>query len=81
MTIDAVPGTRLRHVTEHERCDVCGFDGAVFDDAGLLVALRSLGGRWRHQLGDAGHELRTRPEPHTWSAIEYAAHSRDVLMR
>ena len=41
--------------------------------------LRSLGGRWRHQPADAGHELRTRPESDTWSAIEYAAHSRDVL--
>ena len=66
--------------TEHEHCDACGFDGAVFDDAGLLLALRSLAGRWRRRLADAGHELRARPEPGRWSAIEYAAHSRDVLM-
>ena len=43
-------------------------------------ALRSLGGRWRRQLADAGGDLRPRPEPDTWSAIEYAAHSRDVTM-
>ena len=65
-------------MAEHERCDACGFDGAVFDDIGLLVALRSLGGEWQRQLDDAGRQLRPRPEPDTWSAIEYAAHSRDV---
>ena len=29
-------------------------------------------------LFEAGPELRVRPEPETWSAIEYAAHSRDI---
>jgi hypothetical protein len=29
-------------------------------------------------LLDAGDELRQRPAPETWSALEYAAHSRDV---
>jgi hypothetical protein len=29
-------------------------------------------------LVDAGNELRLRPAPQTWSALEYAAHSRDV---
>ena len=29
-------------------------------------------------IGRAGRELRVRPEPEVWSAIEYAAHSRDV---
>jgi hypothetical protein len=29
-------------------------------------------------LDEAGADLRVRPEPDTWSAIEYAAHSRDV---
>ena len=73
--------TKLTSVrTEHERCEACGFNGDVFDDAALLAALRSLGGRWRRQLADAGGDLRKRPEPDTWSAIEYAAHSRDVTM-
>ena len=63
---------------EHERCQACGFDGAAFDDPGLLAALRSLGPRWAAKLGDAGDDLRRRPHPEVWSAIEYAAHSRDV---
>src|SRR5215207_9187346 len=44
----------------------------------LLDALDGLGERWRTKLAEAGDRVRTRPEPDTWSAIEYAAHSRDV---
>jgi DinB superfamily len=62
----------------HEQCDACGFDGATYSDAELLEALRSLGERWRRQLTAAGAHLRIRPAPDTWSAIEYAAHSRDI---
>ena len=63
---------------EHERCEACDFDGGRFDDASLLDALRALGPRWRALLAAAGPELRERPEPEVWSAIEYAAHSRDI---
>ena len=62
----------------HEQCDACGFDGARSTDLELLESLRTLGERWRRQLAAAGAHLRTRPAPTTWSAIEYAAHSRDV---
>jgi hypothetical protein len=33
---------------------------------------------WTRLLLEAGDELRLRPQPGTWSALEYAAHSRDV---
>ncbi len=62
----------------HESCAECGFDGGVYDDASLLAAVRSLGPGWRALLATAGSELRMRPEPLVWSAIEYAAHSRDI---
>jgi DinB family protein len=62
----------------HERCSACGFDGAVYDDASLIDAIVGLGSRWSALLVEAGPELRARPQPHTWSAIEYAAHSRDI---
>jgi DinB family protein len=62
----------------HERCGACGFEGEGYTDAALLDDLRSLGQRWRQLLGAAGIELRSRPEPDTWSALEYAAHSRDI---
>ena len=61
-----------------EQCDACGFDGGRYDDGALLDELRALGPRWVDLLGRAGDELRVRPGPEVWSAIEYAAHSRDV---
>jgi hypothetical protein len=63
---------------EHEVCDACGFNGARYDDAALLVSLRSLGPSWRALLAASGEHLRTRPRPEVWSALEYAAHSRDI---
>ena len=62
----------------HEHCDACGFDGATYSDSELLESLRTLGDRWRRELVAAGVHLRSRPAPTTWSAIEYAAHSRDI---
>jgi hypothetical protein len=63
---------------EHERCAACGFDGGRYDDALLVGELRMLGSRWRGLLATAGPQLRVRPESEVWSAIEYAAHSRDI---
>ncbi len=63
---------------EHEYCEACGFDGAHYNDALLLESLRALGPRWQTLLEAAGPDLRVRPEPEVWSAIEYAAHSRDI---
>lgn len=63
---------------EYVRCAACGFDGSTYDDAALVEAIRGLGPRWAALLAEAGELLRERPEPETWSAIEYAAHSRDI---
>ena len=63
---------------EHECCNACGFDGARYTDTSLLNALRALGSRWRSLLSGRGRELRQRPGPEVWSALEYAAHSRDI---
>jgi hypothetical protein len=65
-------------VMDHETCEQCGFDGARFDDDGLLAAVRALGPTWRGLLAEAGDHLRTRPAPEVWSALEYGAHSRDI---
>jgi DinB superfamily len=65
-------------MVDHEHCDACGFDGGRYDDASLLQAVRDLGSRWRSLLSESGPELRERPEPEVWSALEYAAHSRDI---
>jgi len=62
----------------HEHCAACGFDGSHYSDEALLAAVRDLGPRWKALLGEAGTDLRARPSPGVWSAIEYAAHSRDI---
>jgi hypothetical protein len=64
---------------EHETCDACRFDGARYDNESLLVAVRALGPTWRSVLTESGSELRQRPAPEVWSALEYAAHTRDIL--
>jgi hypothetical protein len=71
------PTARVAAV-EHESCEACGFAGATYDDGELLDALRALGPRWRSLLHASRDELRVRPAEGVWSAIEYAAHSRDV---
>jgi hypothetical protein len=63
---------------DHESCVACDFDGSRFDAGQLLAAIRSLGPEWSTLLHKAGNDLRVRPAPETWSAIEYAAHSRDI---
>ena len=62
----------------HERCEACGFDGSALDDRALLEGLHALGPEWADALAGAGDLLRSRPAPDTWSALEYAAHSRDI---
>ncbi len=62
-----------------DACESCGFvyaDVAV-TDVGML--LRSLGPRYRNRLSLEAAHLRTRPDPTTWSALEYACHVRDVF--
>ena len=64
---------------DHERCEACGFDGSGYDDTSLIEAIVALGPRWRALLIEAAAEVRVRPAPDTWSALEYAAHSRDII--
>ena len=64
--------------TVHETCHACGFDGARYDDTELCAAVRELGGQWSDIMRTAGADARTRPAPKVWSALEYAAHSRDI---
>jgi len=64
-----------------DTCGECGFDYeglAVADAPSVLSRATALIG---DQLEDADEVLaRTRPDPSTWSALEYACHVRDVLL-
>jgi MOSC domain-containing protein YiiM len=63
-----------------ERCEQCRFDGRHYSDDDALGTLRSLGPRWRHMTeGISAEVLQARPAPGVWSAVEYAAHTGDVL--
>ena len=67
------------------RCEECGFDDEALDRGGIPDAIRAFGKRYRAPLtrflpGEDGDALlRQRPAPEVWSALEYAAHVRDVF--
>src|SRR5688500_6316930 len=63
-----------------ERCEECGFDATRLTTADATTALRSFGRRWTETFKDVHVDvLRARPSPDTWSALEYAAHTRDTI--
>jgi hypothetical protein len=76
------PGGRC---SDAARCAECGFDDEALDPAAIPAALRSFTKRYRAPLsrflpGEDGDALvRQRPAEGTWSALEYAAHVRDVF--
>jgi hypothetical protein len=66
-------------------CDECGFDGDSLSPADAPSTIRSFARRYRAPLtrflpGEDGDAVvRERPDPSTWSALEYACHVRDVF--
>jgi hypothetical protein len=58
-------------------CPECGFDAANYSDAAIAPAIRDNAASWPAALDRA--DVRVRPNDSTWSALEYAAHVRDVL--
>ena len=65
------------------RCPICGFDADTLSVNDAIVALRSFPRRWRAATarpdGEPDAILRRRPAPDVWSALEYAAHVRDIF--
>jgi hypothetical protein len=63
-----------------ERCEECGF---IYDIASALSAgdgiIQSVA-ELSELLARTSAEVRTRPEPGTWSVLEYSCHIRDVLL-
>jgi hypothetical protein len=64
-----------------ERCDGCGF---VYDLALVDVAAAEIVARADQMAsilsGGEDRAVRRRPQPDTWSALEYCCHVRDVLL-
>ena len=68
-------------------CSECGLALATVSPADAVVALRSFPRRYRllftgledESVEDPAAVVRRRPDPGTWSALEYAAHVRDMF--
>ena len=57
-------------------CPECGFDAGAIEPVAIPALVRDAVSRWPDVL--ARRDAPVRPEPTTWSALEYAAHVRDV---
>ena len=64
-----------------QTCPDCGFDWGDLPTAAYASHLADLAARYRVILTATPEpELRRRPAPEVWSALEYACHVRDVLL-
>jgi DinB superfamily len=62
------------------RCEECGLDAPALDPSEVPGLLRDVAATFAVVLAD-GEAARERPNPTTWSALEYACHVRDVCRR
>ncbi|WP_256842517.1 DinB family protein [Ornithinimicrobium cryptoxanthini] len=77
-----VPDTKDWTWTTQRPCAECGFDASAVTPDQLPTLVRALTRPWALVLGDeeaAAVGLRDRPDPSTWSPLEYACHVHDVL--
>ncbi|HEV3309827.1 MAG TPA: DinB family protein [Chloroflexota bacterium] len=58
-------------------CPECGFDASTVPCRSIAAELRISGRAWRQLLDRA--QVRWRPAPDVWSALEYGCHVRDVF--
>ncbi|WP_127128345.1 DinB family protein [Georgenia sp. SYP-B2076] len=59
------------------RCDECGVEAGAEDPSTVPALVRDAVGRWEAVLRRP--DVAVRPDPATWSPLEYAAHVRDVF--
>ena len=63
------------------RCEVCGFEYGSVPRDDVVPALHDYARRYAEHLGTSStDDLRRRPSPAVWSALEYSCHVRDVLL-
>lgn len=76
MTIE--PDTKNWAWVTERACPECGFDASTTTLAEIPGLLRDAVGRWPAVLGR--QDVAVRPDESTWSALEYGAHVRDVIV-
>ena len=59
-------------------CPECEYDVREFDRTQIGSMIRANAAEWQAVLAGAEDSLRQRPDPQTWSPLEYAFHVRDV---
>ena len=65
--------------TQFDRCPDCGWDPLDVSDGDLARAVVDACDEWSRLLSSApADQLRRRPEPAVWCALEYACHVRDL---
>lgn len=62
-----------------QACDECGCDTTGIAGSDVAALLRTNAAHWTEILSGNPDELRRRPAPQTWSALEYGCHVRDVF--
>jgi hypothetical protein len=72
-----VPDTKNWTWVLERACPECGMDTSRFGFRELPGLIRSNAAAWPAVLERA--DVRERPDPQTWSPLEYAAHVRDVF--
>ncbi len=75
MTIS--PDTKNWTWVTERACPECGFDASAITLDDVPGLLRDAVALWPAIL--ERDDVATRPDPHTWSALEYGAHVRDVI--
>ena len=63
-----------------QACPECGFDASRCAHTDVAALIRSNAADWE-ALHAAGRIAPGRPDPETWSSLEYACHVRDVFER
>jgi hypothetical protein len=77
MSID--PDTKDWTWVLHEQCPDCGFESWGFPREQIGAMVRANVEQWRAVLRRP--DVRDRPDPSTWSPLEYGCHVRDVFVR
>jgi hypothetical protein len=76
--VDITPDTKDWTWVLGSRCAECGFDTRTPRRQDLAPLMEAIATRWIDGIASID-DLRERPRPDVWSALEYACHVRDVF--